>query len=104
MTSSNLDNGLVILVRENFSAPVVAIEGCIPCGSLHEASITNGRGDAGLLRGLAAFTAGMLNRGSRGYTQDAFDYYVTDAGKIYGVKCFYVMADGSIAEDIYVEG
>ena len=39
-----------------------------------------------------------------GYTQDAFDYYVTDAGKIYGVKCFYVMADGSIAEDIYVEG
>ncbi|MFR3925271.1 MAG: hypothetical protein ACLTXI_08700 [Collinsella sp.] len=26
---------------------------------------------------------------SDGYTQDAFDYYVTDDGKHYGMKCFY---------------
>lgn len=39
-----------------------------------------------------------------GKTQTAFDYYVVEATKIYGTKCFYVLADGSIAEDIYVEG
>lgn len=38
-----------------------------------------------------------------GYTQDAFDYYVTEAGKHYGMICFYVQPDGSIAEDIYEE-
>lgn len=34
-----------------------------------------------------------------GYTQDAFDHYITDGNKIYGAKCFYVKADGSIVED-----
>ena len=38
-----------------------------------------------------------------GYTQDAFDYYVTEAGKHYGMICFYVQPDGSIAEDTYEE-
>ena len=38
-----------------------------------------------------------------GYTQDAFDYYVTEAGKHYGMLCFYVQPDGSIAEDTYEE-
>ena len=39
-----------------------------------------------------------------GYTQTAFDYYMANEGKQYGVKCFYVEADGTIVEDIYVEG
>lgn len=39
-----------------------------------------------------------------GKTQTAFDYYVVESQKNYGTKCFYVLADGSIAEDIYVEG
>ena len=39
-----------------------------------------------------------------GYTQDAFDYYVIDNGKAYGMKCFYVQPDGSIVEDTYEEG
>jgi len=39
-----------------------------------------------------------------GQTQTAFDYYVTETGKVYGTKCFYVNADGSIVEDVYVEG
>lgn len=39
-----------------------------------------------------------------GYEQYAFDYYVIDSGKVYGTKCFYVMEDGSIVEDVYVEG
>ncbi len=38
-----------------------------------------------------------------GYTQTGFDYYYTDAGKKYGVKCFYVDAKGNIVEDTYEE-
>ena len=38
-----------------------------------------------------------------GYTQDAFDYYVVDSGKAYGMRCFYVMEDGSIEVDVYEE-
>lgn len=39
-----------------------------------------------------------------GYSQYAFDYYVIESGKVYGVKCFYVGQDGTITEDVYVEG
>lgn len=38
-----------------------------------------------------------------GYSQDTFDYYETDKGKVYGAKCFYVNKDGSIVEDINEE-
>ena len=38
-----------------------------------------------------------------GHSQTAFDYYVTNNGKIYGTKCFYVDAQGEIVEDAYVE-
>ena len=37
-----------------------------------------------------------------GATQDAFDYYVTDEGKHYGMKCFYVQGD-MVIEDTYEE-
>ena len=39
----------------------------------------------------------------KGKTQDAFDYYVTDEGKQYGMRCIYVTEDGQIEEDIYEE-
>lgn len=39
-----------------------------------------------------------------GLSQYAFDYYVTDNGKVYGTKCFYVDKNGRIVEDTYVEG
>ena len=39
----------------------------------------------------------------RGMTQTAFDYYVLETGKVYGVKCFYVDETGQILEDVYVE-
>lgn len=42
-------------------------------------------------------------RNASGETQDAFDYYVNDGNKIYGTKCFYVKADGSIVEDANVQ-
>ena len=33
-----------------------------------------------------------------------FDYYVTDEGKHYGMKCFYITEDNTVEEDIYEEG
>ena len=39
-----------------------------------------------------------------GQRQTAFDSYVLDSGKVYGTKCFYVEQDGTVVEDIYVEG
>lgn len=38
-----------------------------------------------------------------GKMQDAFDYYVTDDGKNYGMKCFYISGGTNVEEDIYVE-
>ena len=38
-----------------------------------------------------------------GQTQTAFDSYITEKGKVYGTKCFYVDASGQIVEDVYVE-
>ncbi|MBQ4527214.1 MAG: CotH kinase family protein [Clostridia bacterium] len=38
-----------------------------------------------------------------GKRQSAFDYYITDIGKVYGTKCFYIDADGKVLEDVYVE-
>lgn len=39
-----------------------------------------------------------------GETQVAFDSYIVENGKVYGTKCFYIESDGSVVEDIYVEG
>ena len=41
-------------------------------------------------------------KNASGATQDAFDYYVTDEGKHYGMKCFYIQ-DGKVVEDTYEE-
>lgn len=38
-----------------------------------------------------------------GQTQTAFDSYMTEDGKVYGTKCFYVDQNGQIVEDVYVE-
>lgn len=42
-------------------------------------------------------------RDEAGDTQVAFDYYITEKGKIYGTKCIYVDEAGQIVEDIYAE-
>lgn len=41
-------------------------------------------------------------KNASGATQEAFDYYVTDEGKHYGMKCFYIQ-DGKVVEDTYEE-
>lgn len=38
-----------------------------------------------------------------GDTQTAFDAYMTEKGKVYGTKCFYIDNSGAIVEDVYVE-
>ena len=38
-------------------------------------------------------------RNASGKTQDAFDYYMTDTGKTYGTRCFYIRS-GKIVEDV----
>lgn len=38
-----------------------------------------------------------------GETQESFDYYVINSGKVYGTKCFYVNRDGTVSEDMYEE-
>ena len=59
-----LDNGLVVLARENHAAPLISLEGYLPAGSIHDPA-----GQAGL----STFVAGMLSRGSAGYDFDAFN-------------------------------
>ena len=40
---------------------------------------------------------------SEGNSSYAFDAYMGENGKVYGTKCFYILVDGTVAEDIYVE-
>jgi zinc protease len=126
VTRTILDNGLVILVRENFSAPVVAIEGGVPCGSLHEAHLLercagheahrldgcteheashsgpSSEQESPFLAGLAGFTASMLTRGSQKYPQEAFDAAVEDVGASLGTGAdphLTMFGATSLAED-----
>lgn len=66
-----LDNGLIVLVRENHAAPVTSIEGCLPTGSIHDPMGKNG---------LAGFVASMLTRGSEKYDFDAFNAMIEGVG------------------------
>ena len=45
----------------------------------------------------------VISTNKSGLSQYGFDYYVTETGKHYGVKCFYVDNTGKIVEDVYVE-
>lgn len=46
----------------------------------------------------------VIAKNESGYTQCAFDNYNSvEYGTQYGVKCFYVLEDGSIVEDTYYE-
>lgn len=71
ITRIELDNGLVVLVRENHAAPVAVIDGYVPAGSLHDPA---GR------RGLGSFTASMLSRGSAHYSFDQFNAAIENIG------------------------
>lgn len=66
-----LDNGLVVLVRENHAAPVVVVEGFLPSGAIYEPAEQ---------AGLASFVANMLTHGSAAYDFDQFNEIVESVG------------------------
>ena len=66
-----LDNGLVTLVRENQSAPIVVLQGSLPGGAALEPATQ---------AGLASFTASLLSRGSAAYDFAAFNEAVEAVG------------------------
>jgi zinc protease len=66
-----LDNGLVTLVRENQSAPIVVLQGSLPGGAALEPATQ---------AGLASFTASLLSRGSAAYDFAAFNETVEAVG------------------------
>ena len=66
-----LDNGLVTLVRENQSAPIVVLQGSLPGGAALEPAAQ---------AGLASFTASLLARGSTAYDFAAFNETVEAVG------------------------
>lgn len=45
----------------------------------------------------------VKSRDTSGNEQFAFDHYITEDGKQYGTRCFYVLPDGSIVGDTYEE-
>ena len=59
-----LDNGLIVLIRENHAAPVTVIDGFLPTGAIHDPADRTG---------LASFVANMLSRGSANYDFDTFN-------------------------------
>lgn len=66
-----LDNGLVVLVRENHAAPVTVIDGYLPTGAIH---------DPAGKTGLSSFVANMLTRGSAKYDFDTFNATIEGVG------------------------
>jgi zinc protease len=71
-----LDNGLTLLIRESHAAPVVALEGQVAAGSVHEPADK---------AGLAGFVAAMLTRGSAAYDFDAFNETIEGMGAQLGM-------------------
>jgi len=71
VTRRRLDNGVVVLVKENPASTSVTIEGSIQAGSSHEEDAT---------AGLASLTASMLRRGTRCYTFQEVNAALDDVG------------------------
>lgn len=70
-----LTNGMIVLVRENHSAPVVVVDGYIPAGAVHEPAAK---------AGLSSFVASMLTRGSAHYDFDRFNETIESIGASLG--------------------
>lgn len=71
VTRTVLDNGLIVLVRENHAAPVTVIDGYLPTGAIH---------DPVEKCGLASFVSNMLSRGSASYDFDTFNATIESVG------------------------
>lgn len=77
----------------SFEEPVLTAYGLFATEYLYEGSLEPGQ-----------YFMRITSENEAGISQRAFDYYVTvDSMTMYGVKCFFVMPDGSIEEDVYEE-
>lgn len=89
-----LDNGLVVLVRENFTSPAVIVTGKVPGGALQET-----REQAGL----ANFQASLLMRGTKNHTFGELYEKIEINGASIGVSCgghTTSFGSKSLAEDL----
>lgn len=73
----NSANGITVLVRNNPSAPVVVLEGCLRAGSVDAPADK---------AGLASFCASLLSRGSARYDFDSYNEAVESVGASIGVS------------------
>ena len=71
VTRTVLDNGLILLVRENHAAPVTVMDGYLPTGAIHDPAEKSG---------LASFVSSMLSRGSSRNDFDAFNAAIEGVG------------------------
>lgn len=71
VTRQVLDNGLVVLVRENHAAPVAVLEGYLPVGAVQDPLDKVG---------LSSFVTSMLMRGSAHYDFAAFNEAIESIG------------------------
>jgi len=91
---SQLRNGMVVLVRENFSSPAVVISGYVPGGSIM---------DTDDKAGLAAFTSTLLTRGTDQRSFEEINETVEGMGASMGVSAGRHMVSfhaKSLAEDL----
>lgn len=89
-----LDNGITVLARENFTSPSVIVDGRLPGGALFEAP-----GQAGL----ASFMSGMLMRGTAHHSFDALYEAIESIGASMDVGAgghTFTFDSKSLAEDL----
>lgn len=89
-----LDNGIVVLVRENFTSPSVVVEGRVPGGSLQESPQK---------AGLANFHGTMLTRGTQAHTFDRLFEEIESIGASLDIGSgghTYSFGSKSLAEDL----
>ncbi len=76
VTRTTLDNGLVVLVKQNPNNPSVTLRGRIRAGAIHEADKTSG---------LAQFATAALQRGTRKRTFQKLNAELDRAGMSFGI-------------------
>lgn len=75
----------------SFEHPIAAQEGLFTPGFRYEGTLASGQ-----------YFVRVRAENESGGVQYAFDYYNSvENGKQYGVRCFYILEDGSIGEEVY---
>lgn len=91
---TELENGITVLVRENFTSPSVVIDGYLRCGSILEPADK---------AGLASFHGSLLTRGTQNYSfADFFEEIEANGASldVGGERNVYSFGAKSLAEDL----